>query len=146
MPIFTLFSEREHKQATFSSEVCRHDSRLHSGSRSDEGDYLLRRLCSKKATNGVDKIFAVRAFFPETFGMLMPDYSQTTVKVFTGAARSLLEAHHNVRFMRFASHSGSDNELPTWVPAWTPIHKHRAVEIHDEIGFKFAKTVCWEKK
>lgn len=27
--------------------------------------------------------------------------------------------------MRFASHGGSDNELPTWVPAWTPIHKHR---------------------
>ncbi|EHK20931.1 uncharacterized protein TRIVIDRAFT_223395 [Trichoderma virens Gv29-8] len=103
----------------------RHDSRLHSGSRSDEGDYLLRRLCSKKATNDVDKIFAVRAFFPETFGMLTPDYSQTTAKVFTDAARSLLDAHHNVRFMRFASHGGIDDKLPTWVPAWTPIHKHR---------------------
>ncbi|PNP58144.1 hypothetical protein THARTR1_02302 [Trichoderma harzianum] len=103
----------------------RHDVRLHSGSKNDEEIYLLRRLCTKKATDIVDKIYAVRALFPDTFGTLTPNYSQTAVKTYTDAARSLLEAHRNVRFMRFASHNSRDDGMPTWVPAWTPIHKHR---------------------
>ncbi|KAH0493471.1 hypothetical protein TgHK011_000139 [Trichoderma gracile] len=129
LPILNLLKEDEKGQDTLFSEVCelhmrRHDSRLHSGSRRDEGDYLLRRLCIKEAREEVDKVFAVGAFFPETFGTLRPDYSLTAVKVYTAAARSLLEAHRNVRFMRFASHSVRKDGMSTWVPTWTPIHTH----------------------
>lgn len=67
----------------------------------------------------VDKIYAMRHKVPDAFGMITPDYSQTVVKVYTDAAISLLVAHQNVQFMRFACHGGRSDGLPTWVPAWT---------------------------
>ncbi|QYS92712.1 hypothetical protein H0G86_000115 [Trichoderma simmonsii] len=82
---------------------------------------ILRALCRKEATLEVDKIFAMRHKLPDAFGMVTPDYSQTALKVYTDAAHSLLEAHHNVQFIRFACHSDRSDGLPTWVPAWTAI-------------------------
>ncbi|KAK5992634.1 Heterokaryon incompatibility protein 6 [Cladobotryum mycophilum] len=93
--------------------------------KSDKEDYLLRQLCYKKATLEVDKIFAVRAFFPETFSIVTPDYSHTAAKVYTDAAWTLLDASRNVKFMRFACHSDRNDGLPTWAPAWTPTGSHR---------------------
>lgn len=80
---------------------------------------ILRALCRKEATLEVDKIFAMRHKLPDAFGMVTPDYSQTAAKVYTDAAYSLLEAHHNVQFIRFACHRDRSDGLPTWVPAWT---------------------------
>ncbi|KAL7958034.1 heterokaryon incompatibility domain-containing protein [Trichoderma compactum] len=80
---------------------------------------ILRALCSKEATLEVDKIFAMRHKLPDAFGMLTPDYSQTTARVYTDAAHSLIEAHHNVQFIRFACHRDRSDGLPAWVPAWT---------------------------
>ncbi|KAL5089119.1 hypothetical protein Trisim1_005974 [Trichoderma cf. simile WF8] len=80
---------------------------------------VMRALCRKEAALEVDKIFAMRHKLPDAFGMVTPDYSQTAAKVYTDAAHSLLEAHHNVQFIRFACHSDRSDGLPTWVPAWT---------------------------
>lgn len=81
--------------------------------------WVMQALGCKEATLEVDKIYAMRHKLPDAFGMVTPDYSQTAATVYTDAAHSLLEAHHNVQFIRFAYHRDRSDGLPTWVPAWT---------------------------
>ncbi|KAL6691212.1 hypothetical protein J3F84DRAFT_387118 [Trichoderma pleuroticola] len=80
---------------------------------------ILQALCHKEATKKVDKIYAMRHKLPDAFGMVPTDYSLPAAKVYTDAAHSLLEAYHNVQFIRFACHRDRSDGLSTWVPDWT---------------------------
>ncbi|KAK5989233.1 Heterokaryon incompatibility 6-like protein [Cladobotryum mycophilum] len=80
---------------------------------------VLDSLCLKKSTLEVDKIFAVRALFPQSLGKMTVDYSQSTSDIFTNAAYLFLGAEGRVEFFRYACHGYRNDGFPSWVPAWT---------------------------
>lgn len=80
---------------------------------------VLDGLCSKKATMARDKIFAMRAMFPNSLGALTVDYSLPDSDIYTDAARRILLATNSVEFLRYACQADRDDTFPTWVPSWT---------------------------
>ncbi|KAI1207183.1 uncharacterized protein F4807DRAFT_190122 [Annulohypoxylon truncatum] len=79
---------------------------------------VLECLCKTKATLPVDKIYAIRAIFPGSLGMLQVDYSRPTKDVFTDAARLILKANKNVELLRYACTGHRTDDFPSWVPPW----------------------------
>ncbi|KAK6443981.1 hypothetical protein FP744_10000229 [Trichoderma asperellum] len=93
----------------------------HTRTRAEFGKHIFNVLCKTKATIAKDKLFAMRAMFPDSLGALTIDYSVSDSDVYTEAARIVLGETQNVEFFRYACQSDREDGFPTWVPPWTAL-------------------------
>ncbi|KAL7812762.1 heterokaryon incompatibility protein domain-containing protein [Trichoderma gracile] len=94
---------------------------FHTHSEAEFGSPIFDVLCKTKATIAKDKLFAIRAMFPDTLGDLTIDYSRPDSDVYTEAARIILEETQTVEFFRYACQDGREDDFPSWVPPWTAL-------------------------
>lgn len=80
---------------------------------------LLTALVDKQASLPQDKIFALRAIFPRTFGQIPVDYNRDITKIHIEAAISIIKTTRSLDILRYACHSGKRLGCPSWVPEWT---------------------------
>ncbi|KKP05309.1 hypothetical protein THAR02_02575 [Trichoderma harzianum] len=85
------------------------------------GTQVFDVLCKTKATTAKDKLFAIRAMFPDSLGELTIDYSVSDSDIYTEAARILLEETQNVELFRYACQPGRQDDFPSWVPSWSAL-------------------------
>ncbi|KAM6476978.1 heterokaryon incompatibility protein-domain-containing protein [Trichoderma sp. SZMC 28011] len=107
---------------------------FHTHGQAEFGAQIFDVLCKTKATIAKDKLFAIRAMFPDSLGALTIDYSVSDSDIYTEAARIVLEETQNVEFFRYACQPGREDRFPSWVPSWSAL-----IDIPDWIC-KFAPT------
>ncbi|KAL7793758.1 heterokaryon incompatibility protein domain-containing protein [Trichoderma ceciliae] len=95
--------------------------KFHTKVRTDFGLEILDVLCRTNATIAKDKLFAIRAMFPDSLGALTVDYSIPDSDVYTEAARIILQEIQTVEFFRYACRTSRKDRFPTWVPSWTAL-------------------------
>ncbi|OTA01905.1 hypothetical protein A9Z42_0022290 [Trichoderma parareesei] len=94
---------------------------FHTNGEAEFGSPIFDVLCKTKATIAKDKLFAIRAMFPDTLGELTVDYSRSDSDVYTEAARIILDETQTVEFFRYAGQAGREDGFPSWVPPWSGI-------------------------
>lgn len=94
---------------------------FHTKAHAEFGNEILDVLCKTKATVAKDKLFAIRAMFPDSLGALDVNYSVPDSKTFTEAARIILQEIQTVELFRYACQPGREDAFPTWVPTWTSL-------------------------
>ena len=92
---------------------------FHTNGDAELGSQIFDVLCKTRATIAKDKLFAIRAMFPDSLSELTIDYSLSDSDVYTEAARIVLEQTHTVEFFRYACQVGREDNYPSWVPSWT---------------------------
>ncbi|KAK4063849.1 hypothetical protein Trihar35433_8557 [Trichoderma harzianum] len=94
---------------------------FHTHTQAEFGTQIFDVLCKTKATIAKDKLFAIRAMFPDSLGALTIDYSVPDSDIYTEAARIVLEETQNVEFFRYACQPGREDKFPSWVPLWSAL-------------------------
>ncbi|KAL5092201.1 hypothetical protein Trisim1_002086 [Trichoderma cf. simile WF8] len=94
---------------------------FHTHVQAEFGTQIFDVLCKTKATIAKDKLFAIRAMFPDSLGALTIDYSVPDSDIYTEAARIVLEETQNVEFFRYACQPGREDKFPSWVPSWSAL-------------------------
>ncbi|KAF3074533.1 hypothetical protein CFAM422_003408 [Trichoderma lentiforme] len=94
---------------------------FHTHTQVEFGTQIFDVLCKTKATIAKDKLFAIRAMFPDSLGALTIDYSVSDSDIYTEAARIVLEETQNLEFFRYACQSGREDNFPSWVPSWSAL-------------------------
>ncbi|KAL6695711.1 heterokaryon incompatibility domain-containing protein [Trichoderma pleuroticola] len=94
---------------------------FHTHAQAEFGTQIFDVLCKTKATIAKDKLFAIRAMFPDTLGALTIDYSVPDSDIYTEAARIVLEETQNVEFFRYACQPRREDKFPSWVPSWSAL-------------------------
>ncbi|KAL7955011.1 heterokaryon incompatibility domain-containing protein [Trichoderma compactum] len=94
---------------------------FHTHVQAEFGTQMFDVLCKTKATIAKDKLFAIRAMFPDSLGALTIDYSLSDNDIYTEAARIVLEETQNVEFFRYACQPGREDGFPSWVPSWSAL-------------------------
>lgn len=95
--------------------------KYHMHVRAELGNEVFDVLCKTKATIAKDKLFAIKAMFPDSLGALAVDYSVPDSDVYTEAARIIMQETQTVEFFRYACQAGREDRFPTWVPSWTAL-------------------------
>ncbi|KAL6882302.1 heterokaryon incompatibility protein domain-containing protein [Trichoderma longibrachiatum] len=94
---------------------------FHTNGEAEFGGQIFDVLCKTKATIAKDKLFAIRAMFPDTLSKLTVDYSRSDSDVYVEAARIILEVTQTVEFFRYACQAGRGDNFPSWVPPWSAV-------------------------
>lgn len=94
---------------------------FHTHTQAEFGTQIFDVLCKTKATIAKDKLFAIRAMFPDSLGALTIDYSVSDSDIYTEAARIVLEETQDVEFFRYACQPGREDKFPSWVPSWSAL-------------------------
>ncbi|KAL6855643.1 heterokaryon incompatibility protein domain-containing protein [Trichoderma novae-zelandiae] len=94
---------------------------FHTNGEAEFGSQIFDVLSKTKATVAKDKLFAIRAMFPDSLGEMTVDYSLSDGNVYTEAARIVLKETRTVEFFRYACQAGREDGFPSWVPPWTAL-------------------------